>query len=159
VNIAGYVAENLLDDLFKYVRFDEIDEKVKQGSYLLDARTELEYSLGHIEGAKNIPLALLRRNHDSLPKDLSTPIYVYCNIGHTSYLAIQVLRSLGYSNLYNLAGGYKLYKALRFTKPLPKFNQLILQVRYQICQHLLILKQKLPLMPADYNAGSDHANL
>ncbi len=120
INIAGYVAENLLDGLFKYVGFDEIDEKIKQGAYLLDARTELEYSLGHIEGAKNIPLVLLRREYDSLPKDLSTPIYVYCNIGHTSYLAIQVLRSLGYSNLYNLAGGYKLYKALRFTKPLPQ---------------------------------------
>ena len=120
VNIAGYVAENLLDGLFEYVRFDQVDELVKNKAYLLDVRTELEYSLSHIEGAKNLPLALLRQQNSVLPTDLATPIYVYCNIGHTAYLAIQVLRSLGYTKLYNVAGGYKLYKAMRFSPSIPE---------------------------------------
>ena len=120
VNIAGYVAENLLDGLFEYIKYDEIDNLVEQKAYILDSRTQLEYSLGHIEGAVNIPLALLRKNHDQLPLDKSTPVYVYCNIGHTAYLAIQILRSFGYTKLYNLAGGYKLYKAMRFSPEVPE---------------------------------------
>jgi hypothetical protein len=41
VNIAGYVATNLLGGAFEYVGIDEIDGLIKAGAYVLDVRTEL----------------------------------------------------------------------------------------------------------------------
>ena len=117
VNIAGYVATNVLEGVFDYVRYDQIDDILKSGALVIDARTPLEFGLFHLEGAKNMPLAELRQRMAELPQDKATPVYVYCNVGHTAYLAIQVLRSYGYTKLYNLAGGVKLYKAVKSFKP------------------------------------------
>ncbi len=117
VNIAGYVATNVLEGAFDYVRYDQIDDILKSGALVIDARTPLEYGLFHFEGAKNLPLAELRSRNGELPEDKNTPIYVYCNVGHTAYLAIQVLRNFGYTKLFNLAGGVKLYKAVKLYKP------------------------------------------
>lgn len=116
VNIAGYAAINHRDGIYKTVRYNEIDEVIDQGGYVLDARTSLEFDLHHIEGSINLPLASIRRQLDKLPEDKTKPIYVYCNVGHTAYLAIQSLRSYGYTNLYSLAGGFKLYMAVNHFK-------------------------------------------
>lgn len=112
VNIAGYVAANHRDGIFEYVAYNEIDSLVASGALVIDARTTLEFDLHHIEGAKNIPAEEIRHRLNEFPKDKNTPIYLYCNIGHTSYLAIQSLRNFGYKKLYNLAGGLKLYQAM-----------------------------------------------
>lgn len=117
VNIAGYVATNVLEGAFEYVRYDQIDDILKGGAVVIDPRTSLEYGLFHLEGAKNIPLAELRQRQGELPADKNAPVYVYCNVGHTAYLAIQVLRNFGYTKLFNLAGGVKLYKAIKLYKP------------------------------------------
>ena len=55
VNIAGYAASNVKADIYKTVRYDEIDNIIKQGGLVIDARTKLEYDIHHIEGAINIP--------------------------------------------------------------------------------------------------------
>ncbi|MCX5775274.1 MAG: DsrE/DsrF/DrsH-like family protein [Firmicutes bacterium] len=119
VNIAGYAASNLLDGFYKVVTYDKIDKIAEAGGYLLDIRTALEFGIGHIEKAVNIPLLELRDRFAELPKDLNAPLYVYCNVGHTAYLAIQVLRHQGYTNIYNLTGGFRLYKAIK-EKELPE---------------------------------------
>jgi len=113
VNIAGYAASNLLDGFYKVVTYDKIDKIVAAGGLLLDVRTSLEFGIGHIEKAVNIPLLELRDRFAELPRDMNTPIYVYCNVGHTAYLAIQVLRHQGYTEIYNLTGGFRLYKAIK----------------------------------------------
>ena len=112
VNIAGYVGSNMMKKEFGVVNQQELDEFRKKKVVIIDSRTPLEFSIGHIDGAINIPYYGIRKNLDKLPKDKDTPIIVYCNVGHTAYLFIKVLVNNGYTNVSNLLGGYKIYKAL-----------------------------------------------
>ncbi|MFA5481034.1 MAG: CoA-disulfide reductase [Bacilli bacterium] len=112
VNIAGYVGSNLMQKEFGVVSQQELEEFRKKKAVIVDARTPLEFSLGHIPGAVNIPFYGIRKHLDKLPPDKEGPIVVYCNVGHTAYLLIKVLANNGYKNLFNLLGGYKIYKSL-----------------------------------------------
>lgn len=109
VNILGYVANNMMHSPVKMVSYDAIDEIVQNGHLLIDVRTEMEYELGYIEGSKNIPIDSLRNELSQLPSDKNTPIYITCQVGQRGHLATQILKNHGYTNLYNLAGGYKTY--------------------------------------------------
>ena len=110
VNILGYIAGNVRQGVYKVVHWNEIDNIVAKGGYLLDVRTPVEFSTGHIEGSVNIEVDELRSrlNEIKLPKD--APIYVTCQVGLRGYLAIKILAGNGYTNLYNLSGGYSTYK-------------------------------------------------
>jgi rhodanese-related sulfurtransferase len=73
---------------------------------LLDVRTVEEWAdPGYIEGAVNIPLAELMSRVDELPEDKTAPIVVYCAKGVRGGIAMTMLRTLGYENVRNLAGG------------------------------------------------------
>lgn len=110
VNILGYIAENIMENTYKNVQYYEIDKIVSEGGTLIDVRKVEEYEFGHIENSDILPLDEIRANQDMLPKDKNAPLYITCQIGHRAYLAIQILKNLGYTNLYNLTGGYALYK-------------------------------------------------
>lgn len=112
VNIAGYAASNLLHGEYDVVTYQQIDQVAKEGGLILDIRAKLDYDLGHIKGSTHFPLGTLRTNKDKLPEDKNTPIYVYCNVGLNANNAISILRSFGYKRLYNLTGGYRMYKAM-----------------------------------------------
>jgi peroxiredoxin family protein/rhodanese-related sulfurtransferase/TusA-related sulfurtransferase len=109
VNILGYVALHVLNNEIPSIQWHQIDETVKNGGYLLDVRTPLEFDLGHIPGSVNYQLDELRNNLDKLPaKD--TPIYVTCQVGHRGYLAVRILQENGFTNVFNVDGGYRLYE-------------------------------------------------
>jgi len=110
VNILGYIAENVMADVYKTVQYHEIDDIIKSGGTLVDVRTVGEFEYGHIGDCGLLPLDEIRENTDMLPKDKSAPLYVTCQVGHRAYVAIQILKNIGYTNLYNLTGGYGLYK-------------------------------------------------
>jgi NADPH-dependent 2,4-dienoyl-CoA reductase/sulfur reductase-like enzyme/rhodanese-related sulfurtransferase len=107
VNIAGFVAENILSDLVKIVHWHELDEAELSRSFILDVRRPKEYKLGRIEGAKNIPLNSLRDRLEDLPRQ--GRIIVYCAAGLRAYLACRILSQNGFPEVYNLSGGYKTY--------------------------------------------------
>ena len=121
VNILGYVAVNALAGDYKFAQYYEIDDVVKKGGLLLDVRTEYEFSAGHIEGARNVPLNQIRRRiHElNLPKEM--PIYVYCQVGVRAHTALMILKGMGFTNLYNLSGGYVTYKIAKY-KPSDNAN-------------------------------------
>ncbi len=112
VNIAGYVGSNLMQKEYGVVNQKELEEFRKKKALIIDSRTPLEFSLGHIPEAVNIPYNGIRENLDKLPEEKDAPIVVYCNVGHTAYLLIKVLVNNGYTNVFNLLGGYKVFKAL-----------------------------------------------
>ena len=125
VNIAGYAAGNIKAGVYKNVHYYEIDNIIKNGGLVIDTRTPLEFGIHHIEGAINIPQVEMRKRLNELPSDKTKPIYLYCNIGHTGYLAVQILKGNGYTNIYNLAGGLKIYSAVyQYSKneKLPEFH-------------------------------------
>lgn len=110
VNMAGYVATNILDGLVKTVTVDKIDDLVAQGAFLIDVRTPEEYELGTIEGAINIPLDELRDRLDEIPKDKE--VYVTCQVGLRGYLSTRILTQNGF-NPINLDGGFSSYSQLK----------------------------------------------
>lgn len=109
VNILGYVALHVLDNEIPTIQWHQIDEVVKSGGYLLDVRTPLEFDLGHIPGSVNFELDELRNNLERIPSK-DTPIYVTCQVGHRGYLAVRILQENGFTNVFNVDGGYRLYE-------------------------------------------------
>lgn len=112
VNMAGYYATNIIEGLVDIVQWDEIDNLVSKGEYILDVREEFEISLGTIENSVNIPLGEIRSRINELPKDKT--IHVFCQVGQRGYVACRLLEQLGY-NCKNIDGGYKTYALTKGT--------------------------------------------
>jgi len=109
VNMAGYVAENILSGKVKVFHWHDIAGLDRQKVTLLDVRTTLEYENGAIDGFINIPLDSLRDHLDEIDK--SKPVYATCQIGLRGYIACRILSQNGF-DVYNLSGGYRLYKTI-----------------------------------------------
>lgn len=107
VNIAGFIAENILRKKVNIIHWDELEKSDKSEIMIIDARTPGEYELGHIEGAVNIPLDEMRERLSEIPPDKK--IVAYCAVGLRGYLASRILLQNGYTDVYNLSGGYKIY--------------------------------------------------
>ena len=108
VNMAGFVAENILQGRSRHIQWHELLEKDLSTLFLLDVRTPEEYSLGTIEGAVNIPHYEVRERMAEIPRDRT--IVVFCAAGLRAYLAERILREHGYTDIYNLSGGYKTFQ-------------------------------------------------
>ena len=108
VNIAGYVAENILKGRMKPIYWRQLIGDDASSYFLLDVRTRDEYQLGTIPGAINIPLDELRQHLNELPKD--RPIAVFCAVGLRGHVASRILLQAGFAEVYNLSGGYKTYQ-------------------------------------------------
>lgn len=107
VNMAGYVAENILKGKVRILQWDSLPQRLSEGVILIDTRTAEEYEMGHIEDAVNIPVDEIRNRLKEIPKD--KPLIVYCAVGLRGYLASRILMQHGYADVYNLSGGYKTY--------------------------------------------------
>lgn len=115
VNMAGFVAENILtgkEDVITahdYLTYDSKD------SILLDVRSEIEYNNGHIEGSINIPVDNLRKRLSELDKNKE--IIEYCQVGLRGHVASRILSQNGFK-VKNITGGYKSFSILDY-KPEP----------------------------------------
>lgn len=104
VNMAGFVAENILNKKFRIIQWRELAE-LPADTIRIDVRTHDEYKLGTIPGFINIPVDELREHLDELPKE--KPIVVTCAVGLRGYLAYRILVQNGFKHVRNLSGGYK----------------------------------------------------
>jgi rhodanese-related sulfurtransferase len=75
------------------------------GLVVLDIRTPDEYASGHIAGASNLDFYEpdFATSLDGLDKDL--PYFVYCRTGNRSSTAIETMKDLGFTEVYELDGG------------------------------------------------------
>ncbi len=111
VNMAGFVAQNILEGRAHTVTWSEVEEMKPEDYILVDVRTELEYSNGHIEGAINIPVDSLRNRLSEL--DPGKTVVEYCQVGLRGYIADRILSQHGYKVL-NVTGGYKSISSLHY---------------------------------------------
>ncbi|MDP3451755.1 MAG: FAD-dependent oxidoreductase [Bacteroidales bacterium] len=107
VNMAGFVADNILRDRVKNVIWRDIASAIEKQDYILDVRTAEEFGLGNISGSVNIPVDELRARYSQIPSDKR--VIIYCAVGLRGYVAYRILSQLGFKNIYNLSGGYKTY--------------------------------------------------
>ncbi len=102
VNMAGFVASNILEGTMEVVHWDQLD----QTDYIVDVRTVGEVKRGNVPSSINIPVDELRNRLNELPKD--TAINVYCAVGIRSYIACRILMQNGFV-ARNISGGYITY--------------------------------------------------
>ncbi|MFB2938648.1 FAD-dependent oxidoreductase [Aerosakkonemataceae cyanobacterium BLCC-F154] len=107
VNMAGMIAANALRGDAPLAHWQELNEL---DGLLLDVREVGEFEAGHVEGAKNIPLSVLRDRMSEIPSDQT--ILVYCQVGQRGYYATRALRLNGF-DASNLSGGFKTYQAVK----------------------------------------------
>ena len=111
VNMAGFIAENIASGLVKQFHYEDIPTLYgRDDVILLDTRTITEYEWGHADGFIHIPLDDLRNRLGELDKNKK--IYVMCQSGLRSYIAVRILVQHGY-DAFNFSGGYRLYASMR----------------------------------------------
>ena len=86
--------------LVKVLPIEEAYRLVKNGEcFLLDVRTEMEYNTVRIKGSVNIPLDKLQTDIVQMVSNRAECIIVYCATGSRVRRAVQILWSLGYTNI------------------------------------------------------------
>ena len=105
VNVLGMSADNILRGLLKPAYFEDLEN-----SYLIDVRPAASYKMKTIPDSVNIPISEIRDRVDKIPADRK--VVLFCNTGHTSYIAARILAQRGFSNVYSFMGGIELYKEL-----------------------------------------------
>jgi CoA-disulfide reductase len=109
VNIVGYVADNVYRGVYDVVHWNQIDNIMKSGGLLIDVSSKKEFARGHIDGSINIPVDEIRNRLNEITVEKDHPIYVNCQSGVRSYIAIRILQGNGYTNVSNVSGGYITY--------------------------------------------------
>jgi len=110
INMAGFVAENILLKRLHVFYWNELD-KITKDALLIDVRRVDEFEKGKIEGAINIPVDEIRERLPEIPKDKQ--IYIYCEAGLRGYLAQRILLQNGFDQVSNLSGGFYLWNVCR----------------------------------------------
>ncbi|MEG2199217.1 MAG: FAD-dependent oxidoreductase [Anaerovorax sp.] len=116
VNMAGFVAKNILESLVSFASWDaletlshEIDEK---NVVILDVSEDFERMAFAMPNSYHIPLGQLRsRIHELDPNKLIIP---YCAIGVRSYNASRILAGAGFRHVQVYPGGASFYKSTHY---------------------------------------------
>lgn len=70
--------------------------------HIIDVREPHEFSAGHAEGARNMPLSKLAQiSQEHADIGIDDKIVVYCRSGGRASIACQILHSIGYSQVIN----------------------------------------------------------
>lgn len=72
------------------------------GAVVIDVRTPAEFTSGHLEGSLNIDVQSASFAADVAALDPAGRYLVYCRSGNRSKAAIDIMRSLGFSDLTDL---------------------------------------------------------
>lgn len=107
INMAGFVAENILQGRLNIFYWDQFDQ-ITPDDLLIDVRTKAEFEDGHLPNALNIPVDELRARIGEI--DRNKKIYTYCRAGLRGYLAQRILKQNGFNTIVNLSGGYQLWE-------------------------------------------------
>lgn len=89
----------------------ELAQRLQQGTsphpLVLDARTEAEYAVSHLQTARQIDPSNSEQVAVSSLRDVpqNAPIVVYCSVGYRSARAAEQLTQAGFHCVYNLEGG------------------------------------------------------
>lgn len=116
VNMLGFVAENILNNMVSFVTPAELDlllQAEHEGITVLDVNEEAERMVFSIPGSVHMPLGTLRSRLGELSRD--TRIITYCSIGVRSYNAARILMQSGFQKVSVLAGGTSFYKTYHHT--------------------------------------------
>jgi NADPH-dependent 2,4-dienoyl-CoA reductase/sulfur reductase-like enzyme/rhodanese-related sulfurtransferase len=117
INMAGFMAQNVIDGTLVTWSPDDLDAVLGGGSLVLDVRRPGEFAQGHLPGAMNIPHTEVRDHIDEIIEAADgRPVTVLCRSGFRSYLAHRVLTAHGLDSA-SLDGGWLSLMAARPDAP------------------------------------------
>jgi NADPH-dependent 2,4-dienoyl-CoA reductase/sulfur reductase-like enzyme/rhodanese-related sulfurtransferase len=106
VNLAGYVASNVILGITKTVQWHEVKSMIEnqEDVIFVDVRPNFESeAYGSIRNSINLDIDQLSKTYHEIPKDKK--VIVYCDTGTKGYNAERFLRSKGY-DVRNIDGAY-----------------------------------------------------
>lgn len=112
VNMAGFVAENMLKGNVETVHWNNLGQYDENDYVVLDVRDEEELETGCFQKSLNIPLNSLRDRIGEL--DTNKMIFIYCSVGLRAYVAARILTQHGFENVKNLSGGITTCNAINY---------------------------------------------
>jgi rhodanese-related sulfurtransferase len=77
---------------------------------LIDVREDNEWDAAHAAGAIHLGKGIIERDIEVTAPDKSSELILYCGGGYRSALAADMLRQMGYTNVWSMAGGWKAWK-------------------------------------------------
>ncbi len=103
--IETWVASGQEVDTITSITPDELADKMAEEKVLvIDVRRPGEFSAEHIDGAKSLPLDYISELMAEFPKEQT--MYIHCAGGYRSMIASSILKSRGFDNLVDVAGGF-----------------------------------------------------
>ena len=90
---------------------DEVQSRLTQpGCLLIDVREDHEWQQGSIAGSIHMGKGIIERDIHTVCADKQRDIILYCGGGYRSALAAKNLQSMGYSQVYSMAGGLRAWR-------------------------------------------------
>lgn len=95
---------------------DQVKAKLDKGEkfQLIDVREESEWKKDHIQGATYLGKGIIERDVEQKLPDPNTEIVLYCGGGFRSALAADNLQKMGYTKVYSMDGGIRLWREKGF---------------------------------------------
>ena len=112
VNMAGFVADNVLTGKTKIASWDVIETNPE--AVVVDVREEAELMAFSLPNAVHIPLGQLRKRLTEL--DPAKPIVTMCAIGVRAYNAARILKQHGFDDVSVYPGGARFYQSTHFNE-------------------------------------------
>jgi len=96
----------------KEVTVVETRDRLEQNpdAKLIDVREDKEWDAAHAAGAIHLGKGIIERDIETTVPDKSTELILYCGGGYRSALAGDVLQTMGYTNVFSMAGGWKAWR-------------------------------------------------
>ena len=82
----------------------------REKAVVIDVCETEEFALGHVGGAKNVPLNQLEERLPGLVKNKAVPVVLVCASGARSNRAVGIAKKLGYEKAQAMAGGLKAWR-------------------------------------------------
>jgi len=84
---------------------------INKSALVIDVRSPEAFAGGHIANARNIELAKIEADPDSVKKKKDKVLLTVCDSGLASPKAAAALRKAGYENTFSLRGGVQAWRA------------------------------------------------
>ena len=91
----------------KQVDILQYQKMPRQGHLPIDVREDREWAAGHAAGAIHLSKGIMERDIETKAPDKSTQMVLYCGGEFRSALAAGALRTMGYTNVISLDGGWR----------------------------------------------------
>ena len=93
---------------FELLKYSDFKKKIESSDVILiDVRTPMEFSQGHIQGSVNVDFKEEKDFQNYFENlDKSETIFLYCRSGNRSRKSAEKLIDLGFNKIYDLDGGF-----------------------------------------------------